>query len=400
MSDVEKDICKEAAQEDEIVDFEEECVMQTEQTKESGKKLVEKQEKMTLMSAFAGPLKNIQYDYGATIDLDNFCEGVKKAFERNGTQIGVMAAKIKENPKLVYDILTARIKEFAIKCADDPIQCVSDIHGKAVDFLSDFFLKTDKEDFKNFAYDIGQATGEVLAGIGTFGTVTLSRVAYVNPELKDPKDYPEYLAEKIKPRLQKYITPESQKQLDIFINALADEISYVDIEKLKRLFGALEQFAKDCEKGVMSATETIKTISHVFLDVVYRNISSFDPRPIIQDIINITSNIKERNKEKDREMKDNPERFRKLKERFLTALVTFSLEHSLPLVDTYFALRDTTKPIPDRKAMGKAVDELIVFRFSYCSDMNDREFTYMMEYAKETRMGINDPEISKILAVR
>jgi hypothetical protein len=398
MSEVEKDVCKEAPPSDEMADFKEECVMQTEQTKESGKKLVEKQEKMTLMSALAGPLKDIQDNYGATIDIDKFCEGVEKAFKKNGTHIGIMAAKIKENPKLVYDIVTARIKEFAIKCADDPIQCVSDIHGKAVDFLSDFFLKTDKEDFKNFAYDIGQATGEVLSGLGTLGGVTVSRIVYLNPELKDPKDYPGYLAKNIKPRLNKYLTPESQKQLDIFIDSLAKEISYVDMKKLQQLFGAIEQFAKDCENGIISATATIKTISQFFLDVVYRNISSFDPRPIIQDMMNIASDIKNKNKNIGEE--NDPERLKKLKQKFLIALVSFSVEHGIPLLDTYFALRDRTKIIPDRRAMGKALDELIVFRFSYCKDISNEDFIYMMEYAKNTGMGIDDPKINKILTVR
>jgi len=381
-----------------VFDTENQCVIEYETIKNKGWEIINKQQEAELKTAINTPLQKIEDDLGITVDIDHFLEGITATFEREGAHIGVLAVKIKENPGLVYDIVSKRVKEFAVECANDPVQCVSDIHGKAVDFVYNFFVKTDEENFKNFAYDIGQATGEVFLGISTIGTINVARISYINPELKDPKDYPQYLANKIKPKLYKYLSPESQKQVDIFISLLSENLSLFDLKKLQELFGAMEQFVKDCKNGVLSTVNTIQTLDKLFLDVAYSGASSFDPRPIIRDMIDVAYNKQEKwRADHSDEIKEVEE---DLQNKFITAIAKFSVEHETPLINTYFSLKNTNKAIPERETVENALNELIIFRYEYCKDMTDKDFKEMMIYAKDKKIIVNNPKINRILAIR
>lgn len=366
---------------------------------EKGKQMVEAQmeqfmkpDQLKLRKALLKPLKKLENDYGITMELERFQEGIEKAFERNGEHIGVLAAKIDEDPWLVGEIVITRAKEYAISCAEDPVQCASDLQDKAADFVWDFIQKSEKEGFKNFSYDIGQGVGETICNLGTVGIMTLTRAGYANPELKDPNDYPDFFAKTLKPKLEKYLSPESQKQMDLFVAELSEQISFIDLNKLQELFGAMEQFAKDCEKGVASTVATMKTLNRKFLDIAYAKLTEFDPRPIIQDMLNIASH------KENKEPKSDLERYEELSGKFYTALAMFSISHdTTSLLKTYFALQDQTQPIPKREDTEGAINELIIFRCEYCKDMSNQDFMDMMAYAKNTGMQIENEDINQLL---
>lgn len=348
-------------------------------------------ESQAAKDAVSKSLKGLESNFGVSIELEQFWNGLTESFERNGERIGVLAAKIDENPELVYDIVSKRIKEYAVECADDPVQCVSDLHDKATDFVWDFIVKSENENFKNFAKDIGFATGEALASIGTLGSLNIARVAYLNPELKDPKDYPSYLSKKIKPELDKYLSPESQKQMDIFIKVLAEQISYIDLNELKELFGALEQFAKDAKEGKVSTVATMKTLNKKFLDVAYSKKIEFNSDSILQDL------IRGAGKQENLGAQSSPERYKELQNKFITALAKFSLDHQSQILHTYFELENRTQTVPDRGVAEKAINELIVFRCEYCKDINNDDFRDMMQYAAGDNFTLANPKIMNLL---
>lgn len=355
---------------------------------------IDKEPRQELIKLVRSSIDEIEKKYGIEIGVDDFIDGMLESFERNGAQIGVLTAKLKENPQIFKDIVIRRTKEYAIKCADDPVQCVSDIHDKAVDYVWDFIQRSEKEGFKKFPYDMGQATAEALLNIGTIGSINIARISYANPELKRPEEYPNYFAKQIRPKLDEFLSPEGKKQLDVFIKGLSEQISYINLNKLNEIFGAMEQFVKDWKKGEPSSVVIMQRLNHLFLDVAYEKMANFDPRPIMQDLINNASHLK-----KQIGQVSNEERYTDLTNKFIKKLAQFSIDHQTPLLQTYLNLENKGEGMPRRVDVESAINELIVFRCDYCKDMNNDDFRDMMQYAIVNKINVNSPAIQKLLKV-
>jgi len=354
-------------------------------------------EKQKLYKAIEEVVISLDETYGIDLDLRPFVDGLVQACDKNGIKIGVLAAKIRQNPKAVAEIIFTRARQAVEQFTDHPLDSIKSAHAQVVDFLSDFMVKTDQENFEHFYYDIGIATGEVLLGLGSLGVVSGVRLASLNPELQHPDKYVAYLKKQFIGYIEEYLSPEGQKQFLMFLDYLGDAIEFIDVQELNDFFESIFDMMKQLKMGKVSKEKSMIILSKYTTDILYNHANHFDARIILDEIIKLPFAIQS-SEESIKETVLRDEAY--YKDQLQSRLVKFGSTHSIKLVKIYIDYNELSKgsytdkqgvELPPRDSFESSTRAFIIFRCRYCKDMSNTDFNQMM------KVGIKDPKIQMLL---